>query len=214
MTTTNATASTAPRDLDSLLKLGRYQLRTLAAEFGGLSNNEEKQAFLSLDTNKQAEAVLALIQAADGGGKSGGKPKAGGAVVRTPVTGKGAGTKAAGTAATGGAAASTDGNPGVNAGRVLELLETILGEITQIKERLDNVEGQNEATQSAIGGVNRLTCVAVSLSLQVSETVLSAPIEGVLQSAIEQIPQIQPILDELLDAPAAGDEGAGEGNGE
>lgn len=56
-----ATPNTAPIDIEGLIRLGKYQLRSLATELGMFTNENEKVAFTGLPTPKQADVVLRAL---------------------------------------------------------------------------------------------------------------------------------------------------------
>lgn len=55
----------APRDLAALVRLGRYHLRLLSNQLNMFQSEQEKQAFMSEPTEKQAEHVLTALQRLD-----------------------------------------------------------------------------------------------------------------------------------------------------
>lgn len=210
MTTTNCTAATAPRNQEELQKLGRFILRNLGEEIPVWKNNDEKQAFLKLTTEEQAAEVLKGLQ---GMGKPAKPAGAAGGAKREPVTNgskKPAGA-ASGAAQTRAADTSQGGAPSENLAALLELLGEVKTNQEALLEKYEELSSAVDLVQQSVAGTNKLTMVAVSLALQVSENVLSAPMASVLEAAIGQLPDIEPMLRDACGIPEE-EEGGGEGN--
>lgn len=203
MTATAISVESAPRDLEALTKLGRFNLRNLGEACGAydINNGNEKQAFLKLDNDAQAQAILTRLIGLDKGKAGGGASKA---VVRTPVTGG----KASGKAASAGAPTGGPGEAAVgNAGAVLTLLSEIRDSQKALESKYDTLSAEIGALQGHIAGTNKLVSVSVSLALQLSEQVLNAPADDVLKGAIEQLSTVEPQLLQLVGASE--EEGSG-----
>lgn len=188
MTVTSLTVDTAPRNLEELVKAGRYNLRTVATQLNLMADEKSKQAFMSLGQEEQAKTVLAALLERDGGGK---KAAANGAAVRQPSN-KGAkgGAKAATTETT--AAVTTAGGEG--ASQVIALLKGIKESLDSLTERMGNVEESVGGLELHVAGTNKLVSVALSLNLTLAENILGAPPAQVLQTSIEDVSTIEPAL--------------------
>lgn len=74
--------ATAPRDLQQLMRLGRFNLRKLAEEIGILNAQEDpvsldtRQTFMGMNTEEQARTVLQYLQNMDANGGSAPAPQA------------------------------------------------------------------------------------------------------------------------------------------
>lgn len=204
MTQTAVTYADAPRDLDGIVKLGRFTLRLLGEEIPVYTNGDEKQAFLKMDTNAQAAAVLKAIQERDkrekggGGSKTTSKP----AVTRTPSN-KGAAKENVEAPATGNV---QGGDVGGNTAALFALLKEIKDGQTALEEKVDALMNSTDTIQGQIAGNNKLVSVGVSLALQMSEQVLNTAADSVLTMAIEQLPGIEDQLNEIV---GGGDENEG-----
>jgi len=211
MTQTLATFTTAPRDLDSLIKLGRFALRNLGQEVPAWDTDDERQAFLKLGTNEQAAAVLKALLERDkrekGGGKAATTTAAAAAAATTTAKTRTPSNKNSSAAAEP-AAATSGGDVGGNAAAVLALLADIKSSQERLEEKVDELASGNAALQGQLAGNNKLVQVAVSLALQMSEQVLGAPISDVLQGAIDQLGDIESTLAEVVEG-AAPDNNAG-----
>ena len=65
------TPQSAPRDAQSLMKIGIFQLRMLIEACGGLANNEEKMAFAKMSVDEKVQLAMQLLakwDQANGGG--------------------------------------------------------------------------------------------------------------------------------------------------
>jgi hypothetical protein len=206
MTQTVLTYETAKNlSLEDLAKLGRYTLRSLGEEIPAWGNNDEKQAFLKLETGQQAAAVFKAIQERSKQEKGGGKPAA--AASAKPAATRTPSNKSTAAAAKEPAAVAS-GDVGGATAQLLELLTSIKEAQERLEEKVDALSSACEANiPGMIAGNNKLVAVSVSLALQMSEQVLNAPASGVLQTAIEQLPEIEGQLAELV-----GDSGNGEGD--
>lgn len=68
------TPASAPRDAESLMKLGVFQLRLLVEKLGALSNDQEKMAFAKLSGDQKVALAVQLLQKWDqqnGGAQNG-----------------------------------------------------------------------------------------------------------------------------------------------
>src|SRR6478735_10779892 len=205
MTQTLATFTTAPRDLDSLIKLGRFALRNLGQEVPAWDTDDERQAFLKLGTNEQAAAVLKALLERDkrekGGGKAATTTAAAAAAATTTAKTRTPSNKNSSAAAEP-AAATSGGDVGGNAAAVLALLADIKSSQERLEEKVNELASGNAALQGQLAGNNKLVQVAVSLALQMSEQVLGAPISDVLQGAIDQLGDIESTLAEVVEGAA------------
>jgi len=209
MTQTVLTFETAPRALDDLAKLGRYTLRSLGEEIPAWSNNDEKQAFLKLDTGAQAAAVFKAIQEREKREKGGGKPAA--AAPKT-VTTRTPSNKSATAAAKEPAAAAASSDVGGNTAQLFELLNTIKENQERLEEKVDVLAASQQEVPGLIAGNNKLVALSVSLALQMSEQVLDAAAAKCLETAIEQLPDIEAQLADLVGAGGEGEEADNSGN--
>lgn len=78
----------APRDLDGLQKIGKYQLRRIAQELGKMNDQANVQAFMQLQLPNMAEAVCSWLKeydATNGGAPAPQKMVAPPPVVEAPV---------------------------------------------------------------------------------------------------------------------------------
>lgn len=204
MTATAISTESAPRDLEALTKLGRFNLRNLGEACGAYSSNngEEKQAFLKLDNEAQAQAIFARLLEIDKAKKGGATAAPSKSVVRTPVTGgkaAGGGKAQAEAAATGGASGESAGG---NASAVIAMLTEIRDNQKALSDKYDSLSGEISALQGHIAGTNKIGCVAVSLALQLSEQVLQAPADDVLKAAIDQLESVEATLTQLVGGSA------------
>ena len=226
MTSTQLSIETAPRNLDGLKNIGRFNLRTLAQQLGHFESEANKTAFLQLSNDQQAETVLTLLNEKDG---NTGKPAKGGATGRAPstknvgkTTGAGA-SKPAGEAANGsggGAAAAAGNSGGTPSGAGAEKILKAIGEFKEvcegIKESVDALAGRISVLEGISSGTNRFVTFGLGLELKLAEQVLGAGAEQVLEVVLEDMPIIEAAIKKL---PAADDEEAEgddeeEGNGE
>lgn len=211
MTTAATTVATAPRAIDGLIELGRFGLRTLAVELGMFEDATFKMSFQSMSAQEQATAILAKLHEVDGTkapGKAAGKAaKATGTPARTPVTT----TAAKGADANGKVKSEAAADTSGNASKVLEMLGEIKDSYDSLLGEIQAMRGELQTTQYNVSGTNLLVTLGISLALQMSENVLSAPAKDVLAAALDQMNDITPQLQELVtttlgDAPDA-DEG-------
>lgn len=209
MTTTNVTIETAERNHDALVKYGRFILRNLADALPVWGNNDEKQSFLKLGTDDQAKAVHAGLLEWDKKNKGGGGTKAATGAKRDPVANGKSAAKAPAASTREPAASGNEQTGGSGNGNLSQLLE-LLGEIKQNQEALATKQEELESAIAAVhedvaGGV-KISSVAISLALQMSETVLNAPAAGVLEAAISQLADIEPMLQDIIRSASAADE--------
>lgn len=197
MTQTVLTYETAKDlSLEDLAKLGRYTLRSLGEEIPAWGNNDEKQAFLKLETGQQAAAVFKAIQERSKREKGGGKPAT--TATKTPAT-RTPSNKSSTAAPKEIAATTPSEDVGGATAQLLELLTSIKESQERLEEKVDAViTACGDNLPGLIAGNNKLVAVSVSLALQMSEQVLNAPASGVLQTAIEQLPEIEGQLAELV----------------
>ncbi len=211
MTQTTVTFADAPRDLDGILKLGRFQMRLLADEVPAYSNGDEKQAFLKMDSPGQAAAIYKAVQERDkrekggGGGSSSKTTTAKPAVSRTPSNKGATKENVESPASTGG------GDVGSNTAALFALLKELKDGQTDLEAKIDALTESQDTIQGQIAGNNKLVSVGISLALQMSEQVLNASAEQVLTLAIEQLPNIEETLNNLVGGGDEGNDG-GEGN--
>jgi hypothetical protein len=206
MTQTTVTYADAPRDLDGILKIGRFQMRLLGEDIPAYSNGDEKQAFLKMDSSGQAAAIFKAIQERDKREKGGSvaKTTTKPAVSRTPSN-KGAAKENVEAPAAGNVQGG--GDVGGNTAALFALLKEIKDGQAALEEKVDALAEGQGIIQGQIAGNNRLVSVGISLALQMSEQTLNAPAEAVLTMAIEQLPSIEGTLNELVGGEGGEDEG-------
>lgn len=197
MSTTAMTLATAPRELDGLVKIGRFNARILAQEGGLFPTEEAKSAFMQFSNEEQAAELLKMIKAHDA--KKGGSKAAAGAVVRTPANGtKAGGKKPAETEETASAPATrapatgtgTAAAPGENAAKMLKSIQALETSYAGIEGAINNVGEQLAMQQESIRHNTHMTLLGVGVILQVAEQVLQAPQAQILQMAFEDMPTL------------------------
>lgn len=197
------TIATAPRDLEALIKIGRFNARVLAQEGGLFPTEEQKTAFMQLSSEKQADALIKMLQRVDGkkpaaGGKatggalpSGRSPSNGGkaAAGRKPATEQPPNDPAAGAAAAR-QPATTAAAPGEGTAKMLSAIQGLQASYASIVEALDNLGQQSMMQQSSINTGNRMTLLSLAVQLQIAEEVLHAPQSQILEMAFEDVPRL------------------------
>jgi hypothetical protein len=209
MTQTIATYESAPRNLEELIKTGRFTLRSLGAEIPAWDNEDERHAFLKMTTEQQAAAVLKSMLERDKKEKGGGS-KSAAAATETPKTStRTPSNKSASKASEAAAAPSGGGDVGGNVAALLTLLNELKAGQDALEQRVTEVLESNAALQAQLAGNNKLAQVSVSLALQMSEQVLNQPGGAVLEAAIEQLSDIADQLAEIVEPAQDADEGNG-----
>lgn len=237
MSTTALTLATAPRDRDSLLKIGRFNARVLAQDggmFGTLEepNEEAKATFMQFSSEEQADALIKMFERIDGkkagkaaaattasgrqpatGAKTGGKKPAEAETTTTTTT-----TTAAATTATGRAPATAA--PGEGTAKLLKSIQAIESVITDMGGALSNLGPQLSMQQQAINNNTTMTLLVASIVLQLAEQVLQAPQKTIIQMSLEDLAtlrttmsKLMPSTDESDGIEVADDEEEAEGNG-
>ncbi len=182
----------APRDLEKLQALGRFNLRRLAEELGVFKDEATKGAFMNGTNPQMGQAVYEALVKFDA---ESGKASAPAAAKRTPVT-NGKTSKPPKETET--PAASTPG-AAPTAG-IQELLAAIGGlkEVVEgLSERLDGIEAGQETTNAMVSGTNRLLVTSLTLNLMLAEEVMKAPRNAVLQDAVADTEGVIATLREL-----------------
>lgn len=216
MTSAQLSIETAPRNLEELKKIGRFNLRSLATLLGVFENEANKAAFMQLTNDQQAENILTLLQAKDGTGKAtSGK----GVTTRSPST-KNAGKPA--TAAGSATKAETPGTGAVQGGAagapVGAGAEKLLAAINGLKEKYESVQGTLASLIERVGvlenissGTNRFVALSIGLNLKLAEQVLGASPNNVLDVVLEDMPIVEKAMARMGAAGSeAGDEAEGE----
>ena len=222
MTTVKINLENAPNDYESMLKLGRFNLRLLAQELGVFATEKDKAAFMQLKNEEQATELLNLVQAKRGGGK---KP----AAARQPATGK-TGAAAARKPATAAASepAETEARTPVNdpaaarspataavaagASKTMELLKTISERCEGMSGLAENVEGSLGGMQSSIEALSVAVMFNSALTLLSLEQAAAGQMsrEEIVSMALEEIPGIKTILE--ANTPGSEEEELEQGN--
>lgn len=216
MTTTALTIETAPRDLEALKKIGRFNLRTLANLLGIFESEAAKTSFMQATNDQQSDTIFKLLQERDGVGKASGKG-GGAATGRSPST-KNAGKAATGAAgagkAAGSAAAGSGGAQGAGAGAeaILKAINELRDEYSGLRESIDNLTASVTALQSISAGTNRFVALSIGLSGKLAEQVLQAPLDQVLEAVVEDMSTVEAAMKNM--GPAAEDEAEDEGDEE
>lgn len=198
MTTAASTATNAPRDLESLQRLGRYQLRKLAQDIGMCGTTEETTSLMSYSNQEVAAKIFEQLQELDGGAKASDKKDE---VVRHPVTrgrpsaASKAAAAAAAAAAEGGADAAPSGSgPSTDlSARLDRLLATAEANARKLEELFDSIDNLTQVSS----GNTRLTAVAINMSLILAEQSLGVGGDatiGVLQEAVDRLEEFEPTL--------------------
>lgn len=220
MTTTQISVATAPRDIPGLKNLGRFNMRILAQELGGLDLEETKTAFMQQTTDEQAAFVHRLLAEKDGtGGKA--SKGAGGASPRQPST-KGAAGKSNGAASkAAGEPAQSTGGGGTASASVGAGAEKILAAINALNTRLDEFQEGQANLQAAVqqlqvigAGTNRFVALAIGLSGKLAEQTLGAGLGQIIDVVLEDMPMIEAAMQRMAPVADADDEETTEGNEE
>jgi hypothetical protein len=187
------TVETAPRDLEGLSVLGRFNLRNLADKLGGFPTEEAKVAFMAGTNDAQAQTVAVLLKKYDEASGKGGKAAATTEKQppRTPVNGKAKATDKA-------EAAPADAvTPMVGAAQLLEAMNRLNATMETFNERLESLEvNTNELAAIARGG-NRLRMIGLNLNLMLAEEVLKAPRDEVLKAAVDDVGGVIKLIESL-----------------
>lgn len=169
----------APRDLDKLKALGRFNLRRLAEELGVFSTEAAKGAFMNGTNEQMGQAVYEALMKLDG---ESGKAAPAAAGKRTPVTnGKTSKPKETETTTAAPAASSAP------AAGVQELLAAISGlkeSVDSLSERLENLEAGQENANALVSGTNRLLVTGLVLNLMLAEEVLKGGRKDIIEAAV------------------------------
>ena len=214
MTATQLSPETAPRDLEALKQVGRFNLRALATQLKHFEGNEaNKQAFMNATNDQQAETIFKLLQELDGGGKA--KPAS-----RTPSTKNAGAAKPNGTSAAAKTppsepAGNTGGSVGGGAEKILAAISSLNAKYDGIKESLDNLSAIVGQLQGVSAGTNRFVALSIGLSMKLAEETLGAGPEQILETVLEDMPMVEAAMRKMAPASEEGDEEGGEeGNDE
>lgn len=194
MTTTQITVDTAPRDLEGLKKIGRFNLRLVAQQLGIFATEAAKTAFMQQSNDAQAETVKKLLDAhfaTKGTGTA--KPAA---------TGRNPSTKNAGKAAAAASEPAADDNTGAatggkgvgggeNAAKILAAIQGLREECAGFRESIDNLTATISQLQGISAGTNRFVAMAIGLSGKLAEQTLGASLETVLEAVVEDMPAVE-----------------------
>ena len=209
MTTTQMSVDNAPRDLESLKKVGRFNLRILAQEAGAFATEESKSAFMAASSDDQAQTVCTLLQERDKASKGG---AAGGQPVRQPSN-KGSKKNAAAANGAAGPATTTTAGPAASAPagdgalKMLAAIQELSAQNQGLREQVAELTSHVKQLQRISSGTNRFVTLAIGLNLKLAEQVLQASPEQVLGVVIEDLPVVENAL--MSFAPAS-DEDDGE----
>lgn len=224
MTATQISVETAPRDLELLKKVGRFNLRVLAQELGLFKSEESKQAFMQATNDQQSDTIYKALMEKDGvSPKASGKGGGGAPTGRSPSTknaGKTAGTvgKPAGEAATGaggGGATSGAGAVGAGAEKIIQKLQELVEKVDGFQSSIDNLTEAVGQLQGISAGTNRFVALSIGLSAKLAEQVLGASLDQILDVVLEDMPAVEAAMQKMAPADEDGDEeeeGDGEGN--
>lgn len=187
------TIQNAPRDVDSLAKVGRFNLRSLADQIvkAGIpiyADDKSKGEFSAGSNAEQAQVLAAALQQLDGGGApapTNGKP------IRTPSS---KGRKSKSSAA---AAAPAPAAPSGGAEALLAAVNKQAENISELKEAVEAISEQVTELELLVKGGNRLVAIATACSLTLAEEVCQAPKEDVLRSAVEDTSTLETLMGEL-----------------
>jgi hypothetical protein len=172
---------TAPRDVESLSKLGRFNLRKLAEELNIFSDEKGQGEFSSGSNQEQAQAIAAALAQMDGGGA-----EAASQPVRTPSsTGKTKRQAAAAKAPVGGAEG------------LLAAINKQTAMLEEVKEAIEALTEEVAESNVRISGNNRLVSIACSACLTLAEEVCQAPKAEVLKASIEDTATLEALMEEL-----------------
>lgn len=174
-TVSKASITSAPRDKDQLVRLGRFQLRALAGDLGLLGTEESKSAFMALPVDDQASAVADALKEADksGGGKTEAPAAAAEKPKRSPVPQSSMKSES-----------SSEGNGGGDNKAVLDGLGKILEDIGNVHEKL------NVLNDRAIKA-EKMAAAGMTLSLMLAEEVMQgAARPDVLKAALDDYAEV------------------------
>jgi hypothetical protein len=178
---------TAPRDVESLSKLGRFNLRKLAEELNIFSDEKGQGEFSSGSNQEQAQAIAAALAEADGGGAP---AEASSQPIRTPSSkGKTAAKRQASSAATKAPAGGAEG--------LLAAINKQTAMLEEVKEAIEALTEEVAESNVRISGNNRLVSIACSACLTLAEEVCQAPKAEVLKASIEDTTTLEALMEEL-----------------
>jgi hypothetical protein len=183
----------APRDLEKLQALGRFNLRRLAEELGVFKDEATKGAFMNGTNPQMGQAVYEALVKFDA---ESGKASAPAAAKRTPVTnGKTSKPKETETPA----ASTPSAAPAAGIQELLGAINGLKDAIGELAERLENVEGYQETTNAMVSGTNRLLVTQLVLNLMLAEEVMKGGPgrRDVLEAAISDTEGVITTLREL-----------------
>lgn len=192
----------APRNLEELAKSGRFVLRTLATQLGRFKTEESKAALMSLNNEQMAAEILQdLLELDKSKGKSTSEPAVAAnksapqqprqqpaeqepAIARTPVI-NGSNVQKASQNGASAAPSQIAEELGKIAGALTNLNLTLKEELGEIKDRLEEIEREQERDNKIARGNNGLAIISMNLSLMLAEEVMKGPREDVLKAAID-----------------------------
>ncbi len=229
MTTTQITVDTAPRDLEGLKKIGRFNLRLVAQQLGVFATEAAKAAFMQQPNDAQAETVKKLLDAhfgtkttgSGGGGKAAGtgrqpSTKNAGKATTVTTTAEPAAEEAASTSSGSGGKAAGGGG-GENAAKLLAAIQGIRDDYAGLREAVENLTASINQLQGISAGTNRFVAMSIGLTGKLAEQVLGAPLEQVLEVVVDDMPAVENAMRSMPGADEAeegGEEESEEGNGE
>lgn len=192
-TMASITIQTAPRNVDDLAQIGRFQLRRLADQLGLCADEPSKQAFMGMSSPTQAQAVLAKLLEHDKGGANG--TPANGAVhapaqAQAPAAPQTPPAQAAPETAAPAAAprrqpktVSDPGTGGDAAAQVVESLQGVASQLGALIQKFDQVAKSSDAagasSEQVKGQVNALIAELGKLNPYLQN--LSEAMKGVVQ---------------------------------
>lgn len=179
MSITKQDISTAPRDKDQLIALGRFPLRTLASALGLISTEDAKSAFMSQAVDKQAEAILSALKAYDAQGSAPAMAPPPASVAesapkRTPRTSAAPETPPNGAGSTDVGAVSV----------VLSELGKVLQNQQLSDKKADGLVSAVERLATAMERLEKVASVQLGLNLLFAEQTLGGGREDILEAAL------------------------------
>jgi len=175
----------APRDLQELVRKGRFQIRKLADDLKIIEDPEKRAAFLGRNTEQQAQEVLAALLAHDKGanGVANGAAAAapadtGSKLKRTPVN--------KGTVQTNEAPVSTASTGSAAPFSIAPLMEAL----KETSGKLDAVLSNQAVILERLENLTGLSGLATATSLLVGETTLNASRADILAAAMEDVTMV------------------------
>lgn len=190
-TMASVTLQTAPRNVDELSQIGRFQLRRLADQLGLCADEPSKQAFMGMSSPVQAQAVLTKLLEHDKGGANGAPANGAVAQAQAPAAPQTPPAQAqAAPAETPKRQPKTASDPGTAAQgqvdaatQVVEALQGVAGKLGDLIQKFDRVAKSSDAagisSEQVKGQVNALIAELGKLNPYLQS--LSEAMKGVVQ---------------------------------